>query len=793
MLDGMRGQWLIPVAFLAVLPALAQNPAGACALDVTVVVTDGSAVPEGLAVQVVAEGGAHREAPLAPGSSTLGFEGLACGAVRVLAVGSHIGFMGAVPTAQGMSSAFLTAGVRGAVAVSIPGLQRLVVRVEDVNGVPVRDGEIFAWHVGDSSGERSRSARGSPDDSGRLSMLLERGRYQVRYRGEGQRTASEATVGGVPSTVAPVVDLADAPVEVVYRTSAAHVIVGAVRTEDGAPVARAGIDVYVGGAIRCPECARTDSLGRFEFGVEKLPVELVATDLAGRYTFDPKRVAVDEGDLGGEIVFVARDSGDRRLRGRVTADGAPVDGARVFGAPQCAENASQTSLYGFVETDGEGRFEAPCPEGCSVQLSVAPPRGSSFVATRWEGTETDCDREIEIALERGLGIRGRVRDSGRKPVEGLELALEPQWRGSSARTDAEGRFEFEGLVEGTYTLVAGRGEQGAGRVLILEDGSAPVVDVDSGAGPADLELRLVPGGEACLRIEDPEHRAVPLRWLEAHPRGGDGSPWRSRTPGAALREQPEELCVGPLPPGEFELRAGHLGESYVPMWWPGEEERRYSLAVRIKPGETARLGPMTVIAAGRIDAVLDGAAPADGLAVEFQVRVIPEPEPVEDGDEAEPAENETASETPDEKAEQPAWVAFPADRTRRSDDRVPGEPSGGPGGPMRAAIREARRARQAESNAMLTVAPPAAADDPRARFRLWAVPAGRFDLRACAGPKGCEGNQVWCTAEPVALTVDRTVQVTLEPAGEAGCPERAASAEQGEQRDPDHGDGEPSE
>lgn len=767
MLSAMRLAWL-PVVLAACLPVYAQAPPAACALDVSIATSDGSPPPAGLTIQAASEGGGHREAALLEGRSVVGFEDLTCGAVQVVVVGASTGAIGAVPVVQGAGSVLLSPGVRGGLTVAIPALQRLTVRVEDRAGEAVRDGMVSAWHVRDSSGEPSRNGIGTPDGAGIVSMFLERGRYQVRYRAHGQRAVLEATVDGVPSGPEPVVDVASRPVEVVFKTSNAFVIVGAVRMADGAPLPRVAVDVYAGGAVRCAACARTDAAGRFELGLAELPAELGVTEPSGRYVFDPSRVAVGEGDLGREVLFVASDAGARRLRGQVTADGAPVGGARVFGIPKCPAESAPASPFGFVQSDDAGRFDVPCPEGCGLQLSVAPPSGSAFSAARWEGTDDDCNREVQIALERGLEIRGRVRDAKRKPVEGLQLSLEPQWRRGGATTDTEGRFVFEGLSEGAH-VVAVRGAPGVDRVLTREDGSAPEVEVRRGVDPEDLELRWVPGGRACVTILDPDGAEIPLRSLEAHRRGVDGSPWRSRTPRADLRDHPGELCVGPLPAGPYELFVGHLAEPFVPVWWPGEPERRYALPVEVKAGETARLGPMTILPAGRIDVVLDGAVPTEGAAVEFDVRAVPQPREAE----AQPSEEEPP----------PPWVAFAPERVRRGDERPSQGRGERPGAALRAAIRETRRGSERSE----------APADPRERFRLWAVPVGHFDLRACAGPKGCDGGQVWCTAQPIDLEADRTLEVTLQPAGEAGCPVRQPSAENGEQHDPEHRDGEPHE
>jgi hypothetical protein len=143
-----------------------------------------------------------------------------------------------------------------------------------------------------------------------------------------------------------------------------------------------------------------------------------------------------------------------RVSGRVVDEQArPIAGAQVV---------DTTRWLGFLEsvwrtsTDGEGRFHIHLPRGNGVQLTVQA-RGYQ-PSTRHVAADPDHS-SIEFRLAPGKRLRGRVVDTGGRPVVGAQVGLPstPSSRGISfhARTDAQGRFEWDSAPEGSLIFRVG--------------------------------------------------------------------------------------------------------------------------------------------------------------------------------------------------------------------------------------------------------------------------------------------------------------------------------------------------
>jgi protocatechuate 3,4-dioxygenase beta subunit len=208
------------------------------------------------------------------------------------------------------------------------------------------------------------------------------------------------------------------------------------------------------------------------------------------------------------------------LVGRVVnADGEPVDGARVLAQRLASEGWRSTRRpdVGRATTGGDGRFRLSGLEpGEGYELRA---RAEGYAEASREVAVADLGEAptepVEIVLAAGIRAFGHVMDEDDRPVAGAEVVLVPEVSattlrtmmrnlsggeadpGSSATTDADGRFEI--------------GDRSAGRFLlqVAAVGFAPqrVPGVELPAGSPEVDLGtviLAPGVELVGRVTDPD-------------------------------------------------------------------------------------------------------------------------------------------------------------------------------------------------------------------------------------------------------------------------------------------------
>lgn len=290
-----------------------------------------------------------------------------------------------------------------------------------------------------------------------------------------------ATVNLDPITVP-----AEEPVTVVLRPAAR--VSGTVVGEDGGPVS--GASLLLTDGSRVVGAATSGAGGRFAVeGVE--PGTLALTALA------PGFLPSVQSDLdvphGGELtdleVILERGA---VLEGTVTApSGEPAPGARIT----ITENGTPGSFAGLglsqAATDEDGRYRL---EGVA--------EGERSVQVEWNGLPSAArsvevqagTNRLDVRLEGGAEVSGRVVTSSGEPVEGAELRLAPlQETGAalpSATSASDGSFRFAAVSPGRYRLQGARpGYAGPSR------------DVEVAGDPvSDLELRLDRGGALSGRL-----------------------------------------------------------------------------------------------------------------------------------------------------------------------------------------------------------------------------------------------------------------------------------------------------
>lgn len=117
-------------------------------------------------------------------------------------------------------------------------------------------------------------------------------------------------------------------------------------------------------------------------------------------------------------------------------------------------DAPSGDLARKVRTDAEGFFEV---QGLSPGLYAARLRHASFLAHSSVLEVLETPVAVEVALERGESLRGRIVDSAQNPIAGARVHLSrrdsdgPE-RASSLSTD-NGSFEMHGLSGGEWTLI----------------------------------------------------------------------------------------------------------------------------------------------------------------------------------------------------------------------------------------------------------------------------------------------------------------------------------------------------
>lgn len=105
----------------------------------------------------------------------------------------------------------------------------------------------------------------------------------------------------------------------------------------------------------------------------------------------------------------------------------------------------------------DGHFELPIEIEGDYKITVLPRSHLRRVVDKEFVGESRPKWRVEVALESGATISGRVTDSfDNKGIEGITVyaTLEPNQTVNEARTDAEGNYTIGGLAPGNFSVVA---------------------------------------------------------------------------------------------------------------------------------------------------------------------------------------------------------------------------------------------------------------------------------------------------------------------------------------------------
>lgn len=222
---------------------------------------------------------------------------------------------------------------------------------------------------------------------------------------------------------------------------------------------------------------------------------------AGRWQVVVTAKGYQAGRAGGVVVEEATttDGVEIRVPGGTVLRGRVADARTNRGVPEADVSVSadaSPSFLGFgplsgLVTDVDGRFEVEglAPGKVSVAVSHPDYTGRTETVELKEGGGS-----VEVALSRGGSLGGVVVSETRQPVTGAEVSLDGSggagrgFGGESAATDASGRFRFDHLSAGRYTLHAS----------VPGQTSAPVEAVVV-AGESRDDVALVLSGGATIR------------------------------------------------------------------------------------------------------------------------------------------------------------------------------------------------------------------------------------------------------------------------------------------------------
>ncbi len=276
---------------------------------------------------------------------------------------------------------------------------------------------------------------------------------------------------------------------------------------------------------------------------------------------------------------VREPSGAAAARARVTlsVDG-PVQVGTLFG-----------DNYAEVETDAEGRYELVwLAEGTySVAVGGAPlggllggsARGGRQVREGVRVREGERMEGIDFDLREAGSLRGIVKGADGGPVAEAALFLRdasgrPLERLSMVATDAAGRFAYDGLEAGEYTVSARKGDRASderARVLVREGESS---EVELALGAATVLLVTVSNEdgsevEASLTVLDEAGRQV----------NGVVSFAEILAAWSAGQLSSREQRVGPLAPGKYRVivTAADGRKETKPVTLSGQPERKLNV------------------------------------------------------------------------------------------------------------------------------------------------------------------------------------------------------------------------
>ena len=230
-------------------------------------------------------------------------------------------------------------------------------------------------------------------------------------------------------------------------------------------------DLRFGGAISRPQEFHSDD---GTFTLERAPIGTITVRVAasGYAPATLNDITVEEGKSVTGLEIALERGG--RIIGRVTANDQPVSGASVrfasqsFGGP-FDPNSTTTDADGAYVIDSVAAGDRTIE---FIKQGYVPKRKSIEVAA-------GKDARLDVELDRGRDLSGRVVDSSGQPVSGARIMETSGGRIPNVFSDTDGLFKIEGLAAGYHTIRAEK----AGYVNATADADVPT------AAPLILTLK----------------------------------------------------------------------------------------------------------------------------------------------------------------------------------------------------------------------------------------------------------------------------------------------------------------
>jgi len=235
------------------------------------------------------------------------------------------------------------------------------------------------------------------------------------------------------------------------------------------------------------------------FVIENVPLgnTTIRASARGYVTATRSDIQVEDGrTVNGIDVQLERGA---RLTGRVTAEGKPLAGVGVHAITLSSPMAGGPSAG---STDADGQYTI---EGLPAGEPAFEFRKQGYVSKR-QNVEITAAKEahLDVELERGRDLRGRVADKGGAAIEGASISAFSSRGGDNVQavTTADGSFVLEGLGEPRYNLqVRKSGYVSASEREVMLPQSAPLtITLDRGGVVTGRVTGLTPNELGACRI-----------------------------------------------------------------------------------------------------------------------------------------------------------------------------------------------------------------------------------------------------------------------------------------------------
>lgn len=351
----------------------------------------------------------------------------------------------------------------------------------DPRGRPVEGAEIGA---ADSSTSVAMMRFGRPEDRTPAAVTGADGYFRIEDRRAGETINLDASRPGYARSAAPGVRVPpEEPVRIVMQP--ASVVEGRTVDDDGKPVAGAKIVLIPTerrGGFQMRD-GTSDDTGAFR--IEDVPpgaleARAMAPGFQAAYVSNLEARAGQ--DLKGVEIVLATGA---VVEGRVLSpSGKPVAGANVELMEEEARGSFRMPVSAATDGDGRYRLDGLAPGTRTIQATHEGYRRAVRDLEVRSG-----ENALDLSLEGGAEVRGRVVDEGGAPVVGARVSLREGWRSwdmPSTVSGADGSFTLAGVADGTYRLSG----QKDGYALD-EEGQEVIV---AGTSVGGLEIKLSRGG-----------------------------------------------------------------------------------------------------------------------------------------------------------------------------------------------------------------------------------------------------------------------------------------------------------